>query len=109
MLRGSPGSDRARRSEMTRLLLWDSGLLDHLSPLVDVGFEPGRNVLRRARFRLDAKLKQPSFDLRVGEYILQRAVERLDDLRRGAGGCKQRVPGDDVVTGNAAFPHRGQI
>jgi hypothetical protein len=43
------------------LLFWNAGLLDHLVPFTDIGFEPGGNLLRRARFRLDAKLDQAAF------------------------------------------------
>ena len=38
------------------LLFWNAGLLDHLVPFTDIGFEPGGNLLRRARFRLGRRV-----------------------------------------------------
>src|ERR1700736_1916437 len=85
------------REDFAKSLLWNLGLLDHLSPLVDIGFEPACDFLRRARPGVDAERDQPLLQISVGKYILQRAVERRHDFRRRARGRKQRVPGDDIV------------
>jgi hypothetical protein len=47
----------SRTSASRALLLLDSSLLDHLLPLVDVGFQPRRNLRWHARPRFDAKLE----------------------------------------------------
>src|SRR5216110_208332 len=85
------------------LLLLNAGFLDHLSPLLDIGFQPGRYLLRRTCPRLDAKFEKPLSHVAVGEYFLQRSIECLDDFRRRAGRSKQCIPGDYVVVGDAAF------
>src|SRR5258708_8107158 len=105
----SPDSGPKTLAQATPLLLWNSGPVEHVMPFVDIGLEPGRDFLRRTRSCLDAKLDQPSLNLSVGEYILQCAIERLHDLRRGAGGRKQRIPGDDVVIGDAALSNGSNI
>src|SRR5260370_39825612 len=102
----SPDSGPKTLAQATPLLLWNSGPVDHVMPFVDVGLEPGRDFLRRTRSCLDAKLDQPSLNLSVGEYILQCATEGLYDLRRPAGGRKQRIPADDVRTRGAALANR---
>ena len=53
------------------LLLLDPGLLDHLAPLVDIGFQPGRYFLGRAGLGLDTEFEQPLFHLGLGEDVLQ--------------------------------------
>src|SRR5260370_8924939 len=86
------------RRKATRLLLLNSGLLDHLLPLVDVGLQPGRNLLRRTGLCLDAEFEQPLFHLGVGEYSLQRGIERVHNLPRRACRCKQSFPVPTVLT-----------
>src|ERR1700686_2195825 len=98
-----------RDQDMAPLLLRNSGLLDHLLPLVDIGLQPGRYLLGGRGPGLYAKLEQPLLHLRLGEDVLQRLIEYLDDFRRRTRRGKQRVPGDNVVVGHAGFPQGGNI
>src|SRR5580658_6621091 len=81
-------------------LSWNLRLLDHGPPLVDVGFEPRFDCLRRTRLGFNTKREQALFGLGVAESILQGGIQRLDDLGRRAGARKQRVPRNDVIFGN---------
>src|SRR4029079_7304501 len=90
-------------------LLLNSSRLDHLSPLLDIGFQSGRYLLRRTCPGLNAKFEKPPFHFAFGKDFLQRAIECLEDFRWRAGRSKQSIPGDHVVIGDAAFPQGWNI
>src|SRR3954467_14445975 len=85
------------------LLPFDTRLLDHLAPFVDIGLQPRLDLLRLAGPGLDAKLEQPRLHRGLGEYLSQGPVQDIHDLRRCAGRREQRIPGHHVVVGDAAF------
>src|ERR1700745_4053139 len=95
----------AKRSTQptVRSLILDPGACDHVAPFGDVGAYALRELLGRAGLGIDALSREGSERIGVAEDRADFAIEARNDGGRRCGRRQYRLPGADLVAGNAGF------
>lgn len=74
-------------------MLLDAGAVDHFRPFLDVGAQLRVRFGGRTGLGIDAEVEKTVLHVRIGEHLVQRLVERRDDIRRSSGLRIKRIPG----------------